>query len=74
MEFASKMTMETASPDMVIEEVPITYHNRGGEVTPESFREGWRQVKFMLIGEPGYPFSVPAVWFTLLGMMTCGSP
>jgi glycosyltransferase involved in cell wall biosynthesis len=72
MEFASEMIMEAASQDMVIEEVPITYHEREGEATLESFRDGWRHVKFMLINAPGYLFSVPAVWFTLLGTVTMG--
>lgn len=72
MEFASEMIMEAASQNMAIAEVPITYHEREGEATLESFRDGWRHVKFMLINAPGYLFSVPAAWFTLFGIITMG--
>jgi hypothetical protein len=68
MEFASEMIMDAAAKDMTIEERPITYHEREGEATLDSFRDGWRHVKFMLVNAPGYLFSAPALLFGLLGI------
>jgi len=72
MEFASEMIMDAAAKDMVIEEVPITYHEREGEETLDSFKDGWRHVKFMLMNAPGYLFTVPAAILTVLGVLVMG--
>lgn len=48
MEFASEMIIEATEEDLRIEEVPITYHERVGEPTLESFRDGWRHLTFMV--------------------------
>jgi hypothetical protein len=69
MEFASEMIMDAGARDMTIEEIPITYHEREGEATLESFRDGWRHVRFMLLNAPGYLFSVPGVGMGVLGAM-----
>ncbi len=68
MEFASEMVMSAAARDLRIEEVPITYHERTGEATLESFRDGWRHVKFMLVNAPNYLFSVPGGIWMLVGL------
>jgi glycosyltransferase involved in cell wall biosynthesis len=68
MEFASEMIMDAAAKDMTIAEEPITYHEREGEATLDSFRDGWRHVKFMLVNAPGYLFSLPAALLTVLGL------
>jgi hypothetical protein len=67
MEFASEMIMEAAAKDLTIDEKPITYHERKGEETLESFRDGWRHVRFMLINAPGYLFSLPGAAMSILG-------
>ncbi|MDX1748146.1 MAG: glycosyltransferase family 2 protein, partial [Halobacteriales archaeon] len=69
MEFASEMVMEAAARDLEIAELPITYHERKGEATLESFRDGWRHVRFMLMNAPGYLFSVPGALMVLLGSL-----
>ncbi|WP_435156746.1 glycosyltransferase family 2 protein [Haladaptatus sp. DFWS20] len=69
MEFASEMIMEAGAQDMTIEEVPITYHEREGEATLDSFEDGWRHVKFMLVNAPGYLFSLPAMVLSGLGLI-----
>jgi glycosyltransferase involved in cell wall biosynthesis len=70
MEFASEMVMEASARDFDIEEVPITYAERKGEETLDSFHDGWRHVKFMLLNAPGYVFSAPGALFVLLGAVT----
>ncbi|MFB1066365.1 glycosyltransferase family 2 protein [Natrinema sp. H-ect4] len=72
MEFASEMIMEAGAKDLKIAETPIVYHEREGEETLESFRDGWRHVRFMLVNAPGYLFSVPGVLLSLLGMTMMG--
>jgi len=72
MEFASEMIMEAGARGLTIEEVPITYHEREGEATLESFRDGWRHVRFMLANAPGYLFSLPGLGLGVLGLVLMG--
>jgi hypothetical protein len=67
MEFASEMIMEAGARDLRIEEVPITYHPREGEATLDSFHDGWRHVRFMLVNAPGYLFSGPGLILAAAG-------
>jgi len=76
MEFASEMIMDAGAKGLKIEEVPITYHEREGEETLDSFQDGWRHVRFMLINAPGYLFSVPGLVGAAIGgvlMLLAGS-
>nr|WP_324185980.1 glycosyltransferase family 2 protein [Halococcus agarilyticus] len=68
MEFASEMIMEAGASGLTIAEEPITYHEREGEATLSSFRDGWRHVRFMLVNAPGYLFSLPGVVLGGLGL------
>ena len=74
MEFASEMVMGASARGVRIAEVPITYHEREGDATLESFRDGWRHVRFMLMNAPGYLFSVPGALMVLLGSLLMGLP
>jgi len=65
MEFASEMIMDAGARELDIVEEPIVYHEREGEETLDSFKDGWRHVRFMLLNAPGYLFSAPGV--TLAG-------
>jgi glycosyltransferase involved in cell wall biosynthesis len=69
MEFASEMIIEADAKDLTIEELPIVYHEREGEETLESFRDGWRHVRFMLSNAPGYLFAGPAAAFAVTGVL-----
>lgn len=69
MEFASEMIMEAGALDLTIEELPIVYHEREGEETLDSFRDGWRHVRFMLVNAPGYLFTTPGLVFGVLGVL-----
>ncbi|MFC6763664.1 glycosyltransferase family 2 protein [Natrinema soli] len=72
MEFASEMIMKAGATDLEIVETPIVYHEREGEETLESFRDGWRHVHFMLVNAPGYLFSAPGLLMCLLGIGVMG--
>jgi len=74
MEFASEMIMKAAVADLLIMEVPITYHERRGDATLDSFRDGWRHLKFMLVNAPGYLFFLPgvALWLPGLALLLLG--
>ena len=67
MEFASEMIMKAGEKDLVIKELPITYHPRKGEAELESFKDGWRHVRFMLVNAPGYLFSAPGLVLAVAG-------
>jgi hypothetical protein len=69
MEFASEMIMEAGGRDLTIKELPITYYPRAGEATLESFQDGWRHVRFMLVNAPGYLFSGPGLILTATGLL-----
>jgi hypothetical protein len=69
MEFASEMIMDAGARGLEIQEIPITYHEREGEATLESFRDGWRHVRFMLLNAPGYLFSIPGTVMGSLGLL-----
>lgn len=72
MEFASEMVMEAGAKNLNIVEVPIVYHEREGEETLDSFRDGWRHVRFMLKNAPGYLFALPGLAIALFGILTTG--
>jgi hypothetical protein len=66
--------MSAVSEGLEVDEVPITYYEREGEATLDSFSDGWRHVKFMLVNAPRGLFSVPGLVMSLLGttIMTLG--
>jgi hypothetical protein len=72
MEFASEMIMDASVKGLDIEEVPITYHEREGDATLDSFHDGWRHIKFMLVNAPGYLFSLPGLAMGSLGVLLMG--
>jgi len=67
MEFASEMIMEAGARDLKVVEKPIIYHEREGDATLHSFKDGWRHVKFMLLNAPSYILSVPGLILMALG-------
>ena len=69
MEFASEMLMKASITDLRIEEVPIVYHERKGDATLHSFRDGWRHVRFMLVNTPGHIFSIPGTVLAFVGLL-----
>jgi len=72
MEFASEMIMDAGARGLKIVEVPIVYHEREGEANLESFKDGWRHVRFMLLNAPGYLFSIPGLLIGIFGLAVMG--
>jgi glycosyltransferase involved in cell wall biosynthesis len=69
MEFASEIVIKAAREGLVVAEVPIVYHPRGGESKLRSFPDGWRHLRFMLLACPKYLFLIPGIVMFLLGMV-----
>ncbi|NOZ70167.1 MAG: glycosyltransferase family 2 protein [Deferribacteres bacterium] len=79
MEFATEMIVEAGRKKLRIEEIPIEYRPRGGgKAKLNSFRDGWRHLRFMLMYSPDYLFMLPgALFFTfglVLMLMLLGGP
>jgi glycosyltransferase involved in cell wall biosynthesis len=69
MEFASEMFIEAAKAGLKIEEVPITYHPRESPSKLNSFSDGWRHIRFMLLYKPLPFLAVPGFLFAFLGLL-----
>lgn len=66
MEFASEMVINAAKARLKITEVPITYYPRAGESKLNSFRDGWRHLRFMLMYSPTHLYLWPG--FVMMGL------
>ena len=69
MEFASEMVVRAARERLVIDELPIKYHPRGGESKLSSFRDGWRHLRYLLVHSPVYLFLLPGAVMAVLGLV-----
>lgn len=67
MEFASELVVNAAKADLRVTEIPITYYPRVGESKLQSFRDGWRHLRFMLLHSPNWVFYVPGLIMTIIG-------
>ena len=70
MEFASEMVIKAIKTELKIKEIPITYYPRKGESKLNSFRDGWRHLRFMLMLSPTYLFLIPGILLFLLGLIS----
>ncbi len=69
MEFASEMVIRASKAGLTIEEIPIEYHPRQGESKLNSFRDGWRHLRFLLVHSPTHLFLVPGIVFVVIGLL-----
>ena len=69
MEFASEMVINATKAELKIAEIPITYYPREGESKLNSFRDGWRHLRFMLMLAPNFLFLIPGILLFLLGLV-----
>lgn len=69
MEFASEIVIAAARANLKIAEVPITYRARRGESKLQTWRDGWRHLRFMLLLAPKYLFLIPGLIALTIGMI-----
>lgn len=69
MEMASEMVIKSAKHGLKITEIPITLHRDARDRPPHmrSFRDGWRNLRFMLMLAPDWLFILPGLLLMLLG-------
>jgi glycosyltransferase involved in cell wall biosynthesis len=67
MEFASEMIVRAAKTHLIVHQLSIEYHPRGGESKLSSFRDGWRHVRFLLLHAPNHLFIFPGALTAVLG-------
>jgi glycosyltransferase involved in cell wall biosynthesis len=70
MELASEMVLKASRRNLKVTDVPISYHIRLGEAKLNTFRDGWRHLRFLLLATPNYLFTIPGVVLTLFGVIT----
>jgi glycosyltransferase involved in cell wall biosynthesis len=68
MEFASEMLIAAAREGCRIAEVPIVYHARAGESKLQTFRDGWRHLRLLLVYSPTHLFTWPGVTMAVTGL------
>jgi len=68
MEFASEMILKAAKRGLAVGDVPIVYRPRVGESKLNTFRDGWRHLRFMLIHSSTFLFIIPGALLLLLGL------
>jgi hypothetical protein len=69
MEFASEMLIAAARAGWTIREIPIAYRPRAGESKLQTFRDGWRHLRLLLLYSPTHLFTVPGGAMLLLGLL-----
>lgn len=69
MEYASEMVIEAGRKDLDIKEVPITYSRRaGGQPKLNTWSDGWRHLRFMLLESPEWVFTIPGALLAIVGL------
>jgi glycosyltransferase involved in cell wall biosynthesis len=69
MEFASEMVIRASKAGLRMEEIPIEYHPRRGESKLNSFRDGWRHLRFLLVHSPTHLFLLPGASMLVVGFL-----
>jgi glycosyltransferase involved in cell wall biosynthesis len=69
MEFASEMLIKAAKNKLKIKEVDINYYPRKGESKLNSFKDGWKHLRFMLLYSPSYLFLIPGLTLFIIGFV-----
>jgi glycosyltransferase involved in cell wall biosynthesis len=67
MEIASEMLIKAAKHKMKIKEIPISYYPRQGISKLNTFKDGWKHLRLMLLYSPDYLFLVPGILLLLIG-------
>ena len=67
MEYASEMIVQAARAKLRVGELPIEYRPRVGESKLQTWPDGWRHLKFLLLASPTWLFLIPGVLSLLVG-------
>jgi hypothetical protein len=70
MELASEMVLKAARRGFTVADIPVPYAERIGEAKLNTFRDGWRHLRFLLLASPNYLFTLPGLFLTILGVVT----
>ncbi len=69
MEFASEMIIKASRAKLKITEIPTKYTTRIGESKLETFNDGWRHLRFILLYSPKIIFLIPGITLFLIGLI-----
>lgn len=69
MEFASEMIISATKKNLKIAEIPIEYRKRIGESKLNSWADGWRHLRFILLYSPLILFFLPGLIIFLSGIV-----
>jgi len=72
MEFASEMVVKASLLNLSITEVP-TILSKDGRTRPphlNTWRDGWRHLRFLLLYSPRWLFFLPGIFFMIFGLIT----
>ncbi len=69
MELASEMLIKASRNGLKIVEVPITYYPRETPSNLNSFSDGWRHVRFIILLKPIPFLTIPGIFFALFGFL-----
>ncbi|MES2223666.1 MAG: glycosyltransferase family 2 protein [Patescibacteria group bacterium] len=70
MEFASEMIIKCARQNLKIVEIPVSYHKRIGKSKLNSFSDGWRHLRFLLLYSPLFLFFIPGIILFIIGLLS----
>lgn len=73
MELASEMILKAGRRDLRVAEAPVPYAERRGEAKLNTFRDGWRHLRFLILASPNYLFTVPGTILMILGIAILGA-
>jgi hypothetical protein len=68
MEFASEMILKASKRKLRVGEIPIDYQPRIGESKLNTWRDGWRHLRFMLLHSSTFLFLIPGFVLLLIGL------
>ena len=69
MEYASEMIVQAARARLRVAERPIEYRKRVGDSKLETWPDGWRHLKFLLLASPNWLFLLPGSVIFLVGVL-----
>lgn len=69
MEFASEMIVKAAKYNLKIKEIPITYSKRLTPSKLNTWSDGYKHLRFLLLYSPNYVFFYPGILFIIFGIL-----